>query len=206
MMMDPKERADTLKQHLSGLPASKIDFAKSLLRQLDKKGQLSDKQWLWVDKLADMAQGIPDFTKPEREKIEVGKLTGLITMFEKAAKKLKRPEIVLKLDDGREVRIWRAGEKSVNPGHIYVKVDKHTYAGKVDPTGQYFPVPALDPKVKEQLAVLLRALSRHPVETAAKHGKLHGRCCFCHLPLSDPKSTAVGYGKVCAENYGLPWG
>lgn len=34
----------------------------------------------------------------------------------------------------------------------------------------------------------------------------HDRCCFCHHPLSDPKSMAVGYGPDCAEQRGLPHG
>ena len=33
-----------------------------------------------------------------------------------------------------------------------------------------------------------------------------GRCCFCHQSLDDERSTARGYGPVCAEHFGLPWG
>jgi hypothetical protein len=52
----------------------------------------------------------------------------------------------------------------------------------------------------------LVALAADPAGVASKFGKLHGKCCFCHKSLSDPASTAVGYGKVCASHYGLPWG
>ncbi|MCL4743806.1 MAG: hypothetical protein KJZ83_00175 [Burkholderiaceae bacterium] len=205
-MTELHQRAQILKQHLSGLPHSKIDFASSLIKQLERKGQLSEKQWFWVDKLADMAQGIPDFTQPEPEKITVGALTGLIAMFNKAAEKLKYPAIALQLPDGNEVRLSRAGKESKNSGYVYVKVPASVgYAGKVDPDGQYFPKDVKEP-LKTELATLLKKMSRHPAETAAEYGKLTGRCCFCSLPLTDPKSTAVGYGKVCAHRYGLPWG
>lgn len=43
-------------------------------------------------------------------------------------------------------------------------------------------------------------------EQAAAFGKLVGRCCFCSHAIDTPESTAVGYGPVCASNYGLPWG
>jgi|HigsolmetaAR206D_1030411.scaffolds.fasta_scaffold01597_4 hypothetical protein len=200
------EKAKVLKENIAYLPASKKDFANSLLTQLAHKGSLSDKQWYWVDKLADMAQGIPDFTMGMAEKHEVGLLTGLAQMFEKAGVKLKHPAINLNLDDGREVRLSRAGDNSANPGFIYVKIGKYNYVGKVSPNGEFFPAKAVDSDTKRDVVEFLRDLSRHPAEVAAKYGKLTGRCCFCGLPLSDPKSTAVGYGKQCASHYGLPWG
>lgn len=199
------ERIAILKANIGGLPDSKIDFAKSLLTQYDRKKQLSDKQWFWVDKLADMAQGIPDFTAPTPEK--VGALTGLHTLFQTAAKKLKHPGMILQLQSGDEVRLSRAGDHSKNPGHIYVKLpDTIGYAGKVDPEGQFFPVSKVDDGTKTALTLLLREMARHPAEAAAKYGKLTGRCCFCSKHLEDEKSTSVGYGPVCAKNWGLPWG
>ena len=53
---------------------------------------------------------------------------------------------------------------------------------------------------------LLQRLAADPAGVASKYGKMTGRCCFCHLQLTDAKSLAVGYGKTCAKNYGLPWG
>ena len=31
-------------------------------------------------------------------------------------------------------------------------------------------------------------------------------CCFCHKELTTKESLAVGYGPLCAEKLGLPWG
>ena len=200
-----KERVEVLKANFAGLPESKVGFASSLIQQFDKKGKLSEKQAEWVDRLADLAQGIPDFTAPQPE--QVGSLASLITMFSNAAVKLKYPAIVLQTPSGEEVRLSRAGTESKNPGCIYVKAPSSIgYAGKVDPEGNFFPIRAVEPNLKSELAYLLRELARHPAETAAKHGKLTGKCCFCNTSLTDEKSTAVGYGPTCAKHYHLPWG
>lgn len=199
------ERAETLKSHIGGLPESKTGFAKSLLDQLKRKGALSERQWEWVDKLADIAQGIPDFTAPEPE--VVGSLAGLITMFETAAQKLKYPAITLQTPSGADVAISRASAHSKNPGYIYVKVPSSVgYAGKVSPDGTFTPVRSVENALKDELTYLLREMARHPAETAAKYGKITGRCCFCNKGLEDEKSTAVGYGPTCAKSYKLPWG
>lgn len=41
---------------------------------------------------------------------------------------------------------------------------------------------------------------------ASEYGHAHGYCVFCALELTDERSVAVGYGKVCAERRSLPWG
>ena len=205
-MNDLMTTANLLKDNLTKLPERDRQFAWSLCHQFFKKGDLSNKQQVWLYRLADKAQGIPDFTQPYPEKVQVGALSGLIAMFEKAGQKLKYPTITLQLDNGQEVRLSRAGENSKNPGFIYVKIGKYNYMGKVSPNGEFFPAKAVDSDTKRDVVEFLRDLSRHPAEVAAKYGKLTGRCCFCGLQLSDPKSTAVGYGKQCASHYGLPWG
>lgn len=43
-------------------------------------------------------------------------------------------------------------------------------------------------------------------EDAAAFGQLYGTCIFCWKDLTDERSIEVGYGPVCAENRGLPWG
>lgn len=43
-------------------------------------------------------------------------------------------------------------------------------------------------------------------EQAARFGKLWGSCVFCSRLLTDERSVAVGYGPICAEKNGLPWG
>jgi len=47
---------------------------------------------------------------------------------------------------------------------------------------------------------------RLTAEKAKSLGALYGVCVFCSATLTDEASIAAGYGPVCAENNGLPWG
>lgn len=40
---------------------------------------------------------------------------------------------------------------------------------------------------------------------AARYGQKTGKCGYCHLALSDPRSLTAGYGEKCAKDRGLPW-
>lgn len=52
----------------------------------------------------------------------------------------------------------------------------------------------------------LTADNRLTAEEAARLGHLTGRCVFCSRKLTDDRSTEVGYGPICADREGLPWG
>jgi hypothetical protein len=52
----------------------------------------------------------------------------------------------------------------------------------------------------------LYAEQKVTAEQAARFGKLWGSCVFCSRLLTDERSVSVGYGPVCAEHNGLPWG
>lgn len=52
----------------------------------------------------------------------------------------------------------------------------------------------------------LAKLAEAPVAFLAACSKDMDRCCYCYKALEDERSKAVGYGKTCAERWGLPWG
>lgn len=52
----------------------------------------------------------------------------------------------------------------------------------------------------------LTALDRVTVEQARRFGLVTSRCVFCSRKLTDERSIHVGYGEICAEHNGLPWG
>lgn len=43
-------------------------------------------------------------------------------------------------------------------------------------------------------------------ELAAAFGALYGICCACGRDLTDERSIEAGYGPICAEHNGWPWG
>lgn len=184
------------------------EFAASLVAQFARKGSLSDKQLPWVDKLVARAeQGAP-------EAVQVGDMTGIKALFDRASKHLKFPAIVLHVAEiGQSVRINVAGERARFPGSLNVTTvdkgadDRRGWFGRIQRDGRYECSQAIEgtPEASAIAAQLVR-FAANPAEVAAEHGRLTGHCCFCNLALTDERSTAVGYGKTCAKNFGLPWG
>jgi len=143
-------------------------------------------------------------------KVEIGSLDGILQLFNLAANRLKFPAVVLNvpgLPDG--VRVSRAGQRAKQPGTLNVtagaKDDSEygrTWYGRVGLDGSYSPSRDAIPAIAD----VLKAFAANPAKVAAEYGRLTGICCFCRKALTDERSTAVGYGKICAGHYGLPWG
>lgn len=181
-------------------------FALSLIESLERrKAPPSDKQAYWIEELARRAAGSP---APARRTETIGDLAGLLGLFDTAASHLKRPAIVFGVDGVGEVKLSLAGPAAKVPGSINV-ADNAPYGagrwfGRIRRDGTFegsFRAPASD-----ELIASLKVFSADPVAFAARHGHLTGKCCFCNTALTDERSTAVGYGPVCAKHYGLPWG
>jgi hypothetical protein len=133
----------------------------------------------------------------------VGDLSRIIAMFDRARQHLRYPAVVL---DGFRVNV--AGGRAREPGSLTVTSaergadNRRRWLGRVTLAGQFEPARDTDPAIGDKL----RAFAADPAGVAAEYGRLHGACCFCRKPLRDERSTSVGYGPNCAENYGLPWG
>ena len=102
------------------LPSGDQGFASSLIVQYDAKGELTEKQWYWIERLAaDVGAGdVPDFTQPAKEIVHVGEFGGVIALFEKAKEYLKYPKITLALPDGSPLQLNLAGKGSKFPGTV----------------------------------------------------------------------------------------
>ena len=143
-------------------------------------------------------------------KVTVGNLDGIIALFDRAAKHLKFPAVVLSVrgtDLG--IRVSRAGDRAKLPGTLNVTSAERndseygrTWYGRVTLDGQFSPSRDAIPAI----ATALQAFAAAPAKVASEYGRLTGICCFCRKALTDERSTAVGYGKICAGHYGLPWG
>jgi len=195
--MEREEALAKLKAGLTSgdIPERDIEFVTSLVGR--SSNGLSDKQWLWVVKLAKKFAG---------EELRVGDLSGVYAMFAKAAARLRYPKVHLATDKKRQVRLYVSSARSRVPGVVNV-IDPGdgTWYGRVYPDGRWEQGNAT-PAATEDVAQLLNTLGAAPEETAAKYGKVTGCCCFCSRSLEDERSLHVGYGKTCANNYGLHWG
>ena len=109
-------------------------------------------------------------------------------------------------DKHQAVVLNRAGDRSKYTGQIMVTDGRpfgvNKYFGRIDHSGVFHATDSATAAISE----LLRRLGENPAEVASEYGRLTGNCCFCSRRLDDARSTAVGYGKICASKYGLPWG
>jgi hypothetical protein len=191
-----------LQAALPALSGRDADFAKSLLSQHARKG-LSDKQMLWVRKLAERA------SQPAPEAIEIGDLSGIVALM--GAVTLKRPAMLLDVG-GEIIRIAIAGAASKYVGQVLItskdrgEDGRRLWLGRITLEGKFLPSPRLSPRNAISVAAVLRDFAADPAGVAAAYGRATGACCFCSQTLTDERSTEVGYGPICAKHWHLPWG
>lgn len=194
---------DQLQADLYKLEAKDMGFAQSLMTSVRTRGFATEKQLHWLNVMLAKTRGEDGKTREA-----VGDLAGVYALFETAKTHLKHPAIVLGYTRGGrpcELKINVAGPRASVPGALNVKdVATDTWFGRVMPDGT-FEHSRRDPP-PTNVGIVLRDFSAAPARVAGEHGHLTGKCCFCNRALSDENSTAVGYGKTCAEHFGLPWG
>lgn len=185
-------------------------FAVSLVDQFLKKTTLSEKQWVWVEALADKieAKDVPVFADVVSEPEPQVSYAAIHALLASAGKKLKWPSIEVKVNNLRtKFQFGYTYGPFMNKVRVYV--NGGTY-GTIDQPGQFVASGyGIGAHNAEKIAILKRFMAQFAADPAgvmAEAGKQAGRCCMCGKGLEDPKSLAVGYGPVCAKNYGLPYG
>jgi hypothetical protein len=67
-------------------------------------------------------------------------------------------------------------------------------------------IPVTDSSLTKPILGLFQQFMNDPKGMAINFGFETGQCSYCGRDLTDPISLKYGYGKVCAENIGLPYG
>lgn len=201
-----KEQAKMLLDAMGSLSVKDQQFAMSLANGVLKFGGLTEKQKPWFDRMMEAALGNKKEAAPPLIKVELGGATLLYEMFATANKKLKYPSITLPVEGGKlELSIAGAGSKyagqlMVTDGHKY---PDNVFYGVISKQGAFSKGYKVSPEAFANAAKLLIEFAANPIEVVIKLGKMSGACCFCGKSLEKENSVAVGFGPVCAANYGL---
>jgi hypothetical protein len=202
---------------------------KDQLKALGGKWSLDSKCWMVPASHAAQAQAIVPAAKAPAQKRMVGDVSGILALFAKARTHLKFPAIELSVPPVGTRPLYtftdkaeRDAEKAKRRLDPVVCVNVATHKAKEpgsltllsgekgdDGRRRWLGRISLDGSCRSDDAALvarLRQFAADPAGIAGEHGELHGRCCFCRKALTDKRSTAVGYGETCANNFGLPWG
>lgn len=201
-MSSQLERLQVLHSVIGKLPSGRQTFAHDLMNNFRRFKKLSDKQMEWVEKLIVMATVPNEAAANEAHQRHEQRIPGFACIHDliyTAAQKIQWPIIRLLTQKGQKVKLYKTqcGRGVVvnvggTRGNVFQEVMDTTYL-------------RLLPDLADVLN-MLHEMAAHPVETAILYGKRTKQCCFCGITLTDPRSRHVGYGPICAENYGLPWG
>lgn len=197
-MTNQLERLQALHAVVDKLPSGRQAFAHDLMNNYRRFKKLSDKQMEWVEKLIEIATAPPKGAS-EYSQIIPG-FQAIRDILNQAATKVKWPAIRLMTQKGQRFKVYpRQNRKDV----CCVKVGDYNgdVSGEVLDTSYLRFLPDLTDVLN-----CLHEFAAHPKEMALLYSKKTSTCCFCGLGLENPASIMVGYGPICAENYGLPWG
>lgn len=125
----------------------------------------------------------------------------IVALFDRAAAAgLTRPKVKLRASDTLTIKFLPSNRFE---GSIAIfNGSTREYLGRIDPRGDLLPARNCSPAIRDAVT----RLATDPAAEASAHGHETGYCCFCGLTLTDPRSTAMGYGPICAQNWSLPWG
>jgi len=116
------------------------------------------------------------------------------------------PGLAFAAADGGKIQLAKAGDRAKFPGTINVtdggRYGDNQWFGRIHRDGKF----EAGRDATDAITEVLQQFAADPAGYAAKYGRTTGNCCFCQKTLTDAKSTGVGYGPVCAKNYGLAWG
>jgi len=170
------------------------EFANDLMARARQR-KLSPKQAAWMHKLA------TDAVRPSRDVAPNLDLSAVVAMIEHAylaGKKFPKIEI-------GDLQLKRAGDRSQHTGTIsilYGTESDFEFCGRIHADGTVQRSRGWNDEVKARLM----ALAADPAKVAGQHGVATGNCSFCNRELTDKRSRSVGYGPICADKFGLPWG
>lgn len=212
-------------------PQEKEQKQERLATLLDRKGRAAIRVAAKPELLPTRSH-LPDSLPDERmdlddaDAVDLGDATGLYALFLNPYGKLKSNGLLLQMPSGPARLTWAEakppflrvpipprhnrkgqGEMEIVPG----LGERLSLKGKASVGGDIFPIGELrasDGRTMCDDAAIefLRRLLENPGEVLATAGREMGVCVFCGRKLSDGRSARLGFGKSCAQKFGMLWG
>ena len=204
LVTDPELRR--LVEALPKLSPKDRGFAEQLLGRAMNRS-LTPKQAPWIGKLIERATN----PNPDRAQQLGPGFAGVVELLDRANAKLKWPRLLFRAG-AEDYRLTVAGPMARHPGTINVtdtsKGDdgQRPWYGRITREGRFEPRQSLDDEKVRAITEALAFLSKDPAGAAKVYGLETGVCCFCGIELTDKRSISAGYGPICADKWGLPWG
>lgn len=228
-LTDPTLRAqvDELKSVIEHLPSRSKNFAESLIKQAERKGSLSPKQMPYLLSMTADGLKVKSTPKPAPTPKPVNEVTtstgweAVTTMMTATHENLQTCRLRIHTDAGQvvfksKVKRKYLGYDKVAMKHnyentptpfIFVELGK-TLVGTIareESVATFNTLRGRTPTQFKRIEGDLEAFRLDPIGVMTAHGKKTGNCCFCGRDLTDHRSTAHGYGPICAKRYTLPW-
>jgi hypothetical protein len=160
-----------------------------------RKGFLSEKQWSAAERNADRVSSPKSGDGNKRE--ERLSLIKIVSLFAATDGKLKNPKFSYKGLRFKKVTHGKyAGTVFIDRGEFGSSI------AKINEERDLIPYRGLTDADLE----LIKKLEADPVNELAMEGKELGTCRYCARELEDSRSVDAGYGPICAQRWGLPWG
>lgn len=200
-------RAFATRPNQDGFAVRSAEACADLGRRLSVHGNLTVAQWNYAEKLVAWSQPRVACKNAPLSSMLAPSVKRVFDLFARAKSAgLRFPKIRLEASDGQKVVLSQAGERSKYLGQVMMTdggpFGSNKFFGRIDSAGSLNASASMTAPVRE----LVDALAADPAKVASIYGRKTGSCCFCGRGLEDGRSVAVGYGPVCAEKFGLPWG
>lgn len=219
-------KEDNIQEIKDNLPSlyneSDRKFCASLTDWYDDKGFLSTKQIhylckFWLQVTTAKTHNSIERLLAKREEASAPRVfidgSKILALLDKARsdkyKPIENPRIKWKslIDNLNDITFYITGVKSKYPDNLGVCTTvRQEWTPLVICHRQGPPIWAPYTFDKVWLQQKLKKLIEEGAESFVANGQVTGICCFCGIHLVTHNSIAAGYGPVCADKYGLPWG
>lgn len=186
------------------------DTVSDIVRRGGRYG-LSTKQWAFLSVLVNRAKGAAPVARcsvAPAPKIVSPLFPRILALFASARRNgLAKPRVRFMTKAGLHIALAPSSKypDSIRVLDAKATEDARRFHGWINATGFHVSRDC-GPDTASDIVTTLRDVELDPVAAAKLYGRQTSSCCMCGRHLDTSESVTAGYGPICADKYGLPWG